>query len=322
MIKKLAGMVVVLSLIMVTAGCSRLNNNQPTQSGQQASELRLGVVPLPHYAHMWIAMKNGYIDEELAKVGVRLKWQTFSLGPMVSEAFAAGHLDVGVMGDFPAFIGRSAGIDYQIVSIASTAPKALALVVKNNSSINNISELKGKKVATTRGAYGTKLLSLLLDKNGMTFNDIQFINMSMDDLSLALVHGDVDAGVMWDPVLTRMGDVGEIRVLADGTDIYPGTAVLVADTKFAASNPKAIEALKIALQRGAQFIKDNPDEAIKLLGEDIKIPPDQLKKVVAKFNYDEALTDSLAADLNDTNVFLQKNGLTKSQVDMQLFIRK
>ncbi|MGB9859707.1 MAG: ABC transporter substrate-binding protein, partial [Moorellaceae bacterium] len=154
-------LLMVLLLSLLGTGCT----NRSPKSAEQATlkAVRLGVVPLPHYAHMWIAKKKGYIDEELAKAGYKVDWQPFSLGPMVSEAFAAGHLDVGVMGDFPAFIGRSAGTDYQIVSIASTAPNALAVVVRKDSSIRSIAELKGKKVGTTRGAYGTKLLSLLLD---------------------------------------------------------------------------------------------------------------------------------------------------------------
>ncbi|MGI9952685.1 aliphatic sulfonate ABC transporter substrate-binding protein [Moorellaceae bacterium AZ2] len=313
-------LLVVVWLSLLGTGCT----NQSPKPAEQATlkAVRLGVVPLPHYAHMWIAKKKGYIDEELAKAGYKVDWQPFSLGPMVSEAFAAGHLDVGVMGDFPAFIGRSAGTDYQIVSIASTAPDALAVVVRKDSSIRSIVDLKGRKVGTTRGAYGTKLLFLLLDKNGMTMNDIQFVNLTMDDLAVALVRGDVEAGVMWDPLLTRMEDAGEIRVIADGTGVYQGTAVIVAATEFTTQNPKAIEALKAAFARGAQFIQDNPDEAIQLLTEDLKIPPDQLKKIVRKFNYDGTITDSLVAELKDTEAFLRKTGLIKNPVDMATFLRK
>ncbi|WP_258360355.1 aliphatic sulfonate ABC transporter substrate-binding protein [Moorella sulfitireducens (nom. illeg.)] len=307
-------------LAFMGAGCA-------TQSSKPAGEtslkpVRLGIVPLPHYAHIWIAKKNGYIEEELARAGYKLDWQPFNLGPVVSEAFAAGHLDVGVMGDFPAFIGRSAGTDYQIVSIASTAPEALAVVVRMDAGISSIADLKGKKVGTTRGAYGTKLLSLLLDKNGMTMDDIRFVNLSMDDLAVALVRGDVDAGVMWDPLLTRMEDAGEISIIANGTGVYQGTAVVVAATKFITENQKAVEALKTAFARGSQFIRDNPDEAIRLLNEDLKIPPEQLKKILRKFNYDGAITDSLVAELKDTEKFLRETGLIKNPVDMEVFLRK
>lgn len=313
-------LLVVVLLSLLGTGCT----NQSPKPAEDAAlkAVRLGIVPLPHYAHIWIAKKKGYIDEELLKAGYKLDWQPLNLGPVVSEAFAAGHLDVGVMGDFPAFIGRAAGTDYQIVSIASTAPKALAVAVGKDAGIRSITDLKGKKVGTTRGAYGTKLLSLLLDKNGMTMNDIQFVNLTMDDLAVALVRGDVDAGVMWDPLLTRMEDAGEIRVIADGTGVYQGTAVVVAATKFTNQNQMAVEALKAAFARGAQFIRDNPEEAIQLLTDDLKIPPAQLEKIVRKFNYDGTITDSLVAELKDTEVFLRKTGLIKNPVDMETFLCK
>lgn len=308
--------------ILAVSGCSSQKTADEKTQQPALQEFRVGIVPLPHYAHMWIAKKKGFIDEELAKEGFKLNWQPFSLGPMVSEAFAANRLDMGVMGDFPAFIGRAAGTDYIIASVASSGPKTLALVVEKNSAINKVTDLKGKKVATTRSAYGQKLLHLLLEKNGMTMNDIVFIHMTMDDLSTALIRGDVDAGVMWDPVITRLEDAGEIKIIADGTDIYEAYAVLMARGQFLNKNPKAADAMLRAFQRGDKYLKENPDECIKLLMEDLKIPESQLKKSIAKFDYNGKITDKFIADMKDTEEFMRKNSILKTSVDVNAFIRK
>ena len=320
--KLFAVMVVILSAVLAVSGCASTPATQTNSDGSALKEIRVGVVPLPHYAHMWVAKKKGFIDEELQKVGFKLKWQPFSLGPMVSEAFAAGHLDMGVMGDFPAFIGRSAGTNYRIASIASAAPKALALVAKKDSDIVKVTDLKGKKVATTKGAYGQKLLSLLLEKNGMTMNDIQFIHMSMDDLATALLRGDIAAGVIWDPLITRMEEAGEIKIVADGTGIYEAYAVVMANGDMLAKNPEAVEAVLRAFQRGDEYLKQNPNECTKLLMEDMRIPESQLTKIISKFNYDGTITDKFVTDMKDTEEFMRKNGLIKTQVDVQSFIRK
>lgn len=321
-LKLFVTMFILLSAILAASGCTSSPSAQTKNDAAILKEIRVGVVPLPHYAHMWVAKKKGFIDEELQKVGFKLKWQPFSLGPMVSEAFAAGHLDVGVMGDFPAFIGRSGGTNYRIASIASAAPKALALVAKKDSNIANITDLKGKKVATTKGAYGQKLLSLLLEKNGMTMKDIQFIHMSMDDLATALLRGDVAAGVMWDPLITRMEEAGEIKIIADGTGIYEAYAVLMANGDMLDKNPEAVDAVMRAFQRGNEYLKQNPDESIKLLMEEMKIPQSQLVKVIGKFNYDGTITDKFVSDMKDTEEFMRKNGLIKNPVDVQTFIRR
>ncbi len=314
--------IILCIAVLVVSGCTSQSATQQKSDAPALKEIRVGIVPLPHYAHMWVAKQKGFIDEELQKVGFKLKWQPFGLGPMVSEAFAADHLDRGVMGDFPAFIGRSAGINYRVVSIASTAPKALALVVKKDSSIVNITDVKGKKVATTKGAYGQKLLTMLMEKNGMTMNDIQFIHMTMDDLSTALIRGDIDAGVMWDPLVTRMEEAGEIRVVADGTGVYEAYAVLMAGGEMLSKNPEAVDAVLRAYQRGNEYIKQNPDECIKLLMEEMKIPESQLVKIVNKFNYNGTITNQFVADMKDTEEFMRKNNLLKTPVDVQDLIRR
>lgn len=322
---KLAGwltVILVLTAVLAISGCTSRSVSQQKGDAPALKELRLGIVPLPHYAHMWVAQKKGFIEEELQKVGFKLKWQPFALGPMVSEAFASDHVDMGVMGDFPAFIGRSAGIDYRIVSVASAAPQALALVVGKDADISKITDLKGKKVATTKGAYGQKLLTMLLEKNGLTMNDIQFIHMTMDDLAAALLRGDVEAGVMWDPLLTRMEEAGEIKVIADGTGVYDAYAVLMAGGSILDKNPEAVDAVLTAFQRGGEYLREKPDESVKLLMEDIKMPQSQLTKIIGKFNYDSTITDKFRADMKDTEEFMRRNSLLKTQVDVDAFICK
>jgi len=314
--------VALLMVVLMGSGCGSQTASQHNATSTDLKELRMGIVPLPHYAHMWVAKKKGFIDEELQRVGYKLQWQPFGLGPMVNESLMAGKLDMGVMGDFPAFIGRSAGTNYHIVSLASTGPKTLALVAPKDSNIMTVADLKGKKVGTTKGSYGQQLLTMLLAKNGLSVNDIQFMHVTMDDLTTALVRGDVDAGVMWEPLITRMEQTGEIRMIADGTDIYEAYAVVVASGDMVDKNPQAIGAVLKAYQRGKEYLKQNPDECMKLLMEDIKIPQPQLVQIINKFNYDGTITDKFVADMKETEGFMSRNELIKNHVNVDAFIRK
>jgi sulfonate transport system substrate-binding protein len=313
---------VFIASAALAGGCGSKPAAPPPGAAPGGPEIRIGIVPLPHYAHMWVAKKKGFLDEELNKAGYRLKWQPFGLGPMVSEAFAAGHIDLGVMGDFPAFIGRAAGTDYRIVAIASAAPKALAMVVRKDSPVTGVAGLRGKKVATTRAAYGQKLLHLLLANNGMTMHDVQFVNMTMDDLATALMRGDIDAGVMWDPLLTRLEQAGEIRVIADGTGVYEAYAVLMAAGDLVAGQPAAVDAVLRAFRRGDDYLRRHPEECAGLLLEDIRMPQPLLTKIIAKFDYNGKITDKFVADMQDTEAFMRKNGLLKNPVDVQAFVRR
>lgn len=315
-------MITILIISLVVGGCANKSTTEQKTAAPEIKELRMGIVPLPHYAHMWVAQKKGFVDEELQKVGYKVKWQPFNIGVMVNEAFASGQLDMGIMGDFPVFIGRSSGTNYRIVSIASAGPQTLAMVAKKDSNIASVADLKGKKIATTKASYGQKLLIALLEKNGMSVQDIQFVHMSMDDLTIALLRGDVDAGVMWEPLITRMEDADEIKVIADGTGVYEAYAVLMASGDMVDKNPQVVDALLRAFKRGNEYLKQHPEESIKLLAEDIKIPPTQMAKIIAKFNYDDTITDKFVADMKDTEAFMRKNDLIKKPVDVDALIRK
>jgi len=319
--KLITSVISLLIIACIVAGCGA-TTTQKTTASAELKELRFGIVPLPHYAHMWVAYKKGFVDEELKKVGYKVKWQPFNIGVMVNEAFTSNQLDMGIMGDFPVFIGRSSGTNYRIVSIASSGPKTLAMVTKKDSPIKSVEELKGKKIATTKASYGQKLLIALLEKNKMSVEDIQFVHMTMDDLTAALVRGDVDAGVMWDPLITRMEDAGEIKIIADGTGIYEAYAVLMASGDMVGKNPQVVDAMLKAFQRGRDYLQQSPEECVKILGEDIKIPPAQMTKIVAKFNYDDKITDKFIVDMKDTEAFMRKNGLIKNPVDVDALVRR
>ncbi|MCW2278499.1 aliphatic sulfonate ABC transporter substrate-binding protein [Heliophilum fasciatum] len=314
----------VVSTFMIGCGSNASKSNEtnaPATEGN-AKEVRLAYVPLPHYSPLLIAKQNGWIEESLKPLNVNVKWNSFSIGPLVSESFAAGGQDVGVMGDFPAIIGRSANVDTRIVGITSTSPQSLALVVPKNSSITSPADLKGKKVATTKGSYGQYLLSQLLESKGLTVNDIKFIHMSMDDVKSALLTGDIDAGVIWDPLLTILEDQNAIRIIADGTGYYQGIAVMIADHKFAAANPKVVTAILAAYERGAQFIKSNPTEAKDLVAKEVKIPPAQLAKIIDRFNYQPAITPEITEELKKSEAFMAKNQIIKNSVDIDKFVDK
>lgn len=156
----------------------------------------------------------------------------------------------------------------------------------------------------------------------MTINDIQFINMSMEDLSTALVRGSIDAGVMWEPVITRLEDADEIKIIADGSQICPAYSVVVASDNILAKDPAAVGAMRKAFQRGNEYLKQNPDECAELLMEEMKMSKQQLMKILKKFDHDGPINDKFIADMQDTESFLRKNGVLKTQVDIAAFIRK
>jgi sulfonate transport system substrate-binding protein len=271
-------------------------------------------------APIFVAKEKGWLQDDLAKYGVTVQWSSFLSGPPMNEAFAAGQLDIGFLGDTAAIIPKSAGQDLRIISSVVTAPTALAIVVPKDSPITSPKELKGKKVATVKGSYGHHLLALVLQNNGLTTNDIQFINMPQGDAVTALANHDIDAAAIWEPVLSQALDNGTARELVDGTGIKQGLLVIVANDSFATQNPVLVQIFLKDYQRGIDYIKSNPQDAAKLIASDIKLQPDQYLKILNKFNYEAGINAADIAELKKSETFMLSAGLIRTPVDIDTYV--
>jgi sulfonate transport system substrate-binding protein len=292
-----------------------------TSSLAHADEIRFATQPIPHYAPIFVAKHKKWLEEELAKVGARpaLKWASFAAGPPINESFAAGQQDFGFLGDTPAIIGKSAGINTRIIGLTSTGPKSLAVVVPVKSGIKSSRDLKGKKVAVVKGSYAHHLLVLVLRKGGLTTSDIEFINLSQADIATSIANGTIDAAAIWEPLITKLETQGTVRVLADGTGIKKGALVIIATNDFVTKHRDQTKAILKAYQRGAEFIKANPKAAAQLIAKDVNLSTDLLLKVLAKFDYNPALQAADIEELKTVEVFMKNNAIIKSHVNIDTF---
>ncbi|MGC9966009.1 MAG: aliphatic sulfonate ABC transporter substrate-binding protein [Geobacteraceae bacterium] len=287
-----------------------------------ADEIRIATQPIPHYAPIFVAKHKEWLEEELAKAGAKpvIKWASFSAGPPINESFAAGQQDIGFLGDTPAIIGRAAGIDTRIIGLASNGPESLAVIVPTKSNIKSPKDLRGKKAAVVKGSYAHHLLVLVLQKEGLTVNDIDLINLSQADIATAIVNGNIDAAAVWEPIITKLESEGAVRVLTDGTGIKKGILVIIATNDFAGKHREQTKALLRAYQRGAQFIESNPKEAAQLIAGDVNLPADLLLKVLAKFDFHPAIHADDIDEIKASEAFMLSAGLIKTPVNIDAFV--
>jgi len=305
------------------AGCSKetgSTDGSDKGTGIQAEEIRVATQPGPQMAPILVVKHKGWLEDELAKVGVAVKWTSFLSGPPMNESFAAGEQDIGFLGDSAAIIPRSEGQDLRVVGVAGTAAKGLAIVVPKDSAITSPKQLKGKKVAAVKGSYGHHLLALVLQNNGLTTDDIEFLNFSTADSATALINKNIEAAAIWEPLLTRLLDQGAIRVLVDGTGIKQGLLVIVAENDFAKQNPELVKTFLKAYQRGIDYLETNPQEAAELIADEIKLEPEQFLKVLGKFEYNPAIHADDIAELKKSEAFMLEAGITRKSVDIDAFI--
>ncbi|HEX3502825.1 MAG TPA: ABC transporter substrate-binding protein [Xanthobacteraceae bacterium] len=137
---------------------------------------------------------KGYLDQEFKNDGVAIDWQfPRGTGPAINEAFANGQLDFASYGGLPNIVGRGAGLHTKVIAAYGTSPTYI--VARNGSGIESIADLKGKKIALSRGTILQLSLASVLDRLGLSEKDVQIFDLITADQISAIQSGDVDAVV-------------------------------------------------------------------------------------------------------------------------------
>jgi sulfonate transport system substrate-binding protein len=287
-------------------------------AAEKLKEVRIATQPSLSYIPIFVAKQKHWLDDDLKKDGITIKWTSFISGPPENESFAAGQQDIGFAGDTPVIILRSAGVKIHIVGVASVGPKTIALVAARNSGIKTLADLKGKRIGVTKGSIAHDLLYSLLQKANLKIDDIKVVHLQPADLINAFNHGDIDAGAAWEPFLGKLEENG--TRIADGTGLKQGLRPIFVRDEFASANPELVAKLLKAYQRGYEFAKAHPQEAAQLVAPEVRLPPEQIFKVISNFNYNPIIRPECVSDLKRTEAFLRNHNLSRSRVDIDAFI--
>jgi sulfonate transport system substrate-binding protein len=165
----------------------------------RASSLdRIGVDYAYYNPPSLVLKQKGWLEEALAKQGTAVDW-VLSLGSNKANGFlAAGAVQFGSTAGSAAFLARANGIPIKTVFLYSR-PEWTALVVGKDSPLRTLGDLRGKKIAATRGTDPWFFLLRSLRTVGLEQTDVTIVDLQHPDGRAALERGEVDAWAGLDP---------------------------------------------------------------------------------------------------------------------------
>ncbi|WP_315777648.1 MULTISPECIES: aliphatic sulfonate ABC transporter substrate-binding protein [unclassified Bradyrhizobium] len=210
---------------------------------------------------------NGELEKALTPLGIKVSWHEFSSGLPLLEAINIGSIDVGAdVADTVPVFAQAAGARLAYVAEEAASPSAQAILVATASPTKTLAELKGRKIAVTKGAGSHYLLLAALAKAGLTFKDITPAYLPPADGRTAFVSNNVDAWVAWDPFLTSTIRQSGARVLADGSDgLASYKRYYLASADYAAGHGDALNVIYGKLVETGKWVKANPGAAASQL---------------------------------------------------------
>jgi sulfonate transport system substrate-binding protein len=149
-----------------------------------------------------VLKEKGLLEKEFEKDRVGIRWVQTLGSNKALEFLNAGSIDFGSTAGAAALIGRINGNPIKSIYVYSR-PEWTALVTGKDTSINKIEDLKGRRVAVTRGTDPHIFLVRALRSVGLSERDITPVLLQHPDGKTALIRGDVDAWAGLDPMMAQ-----------------------------------------------------------------------------------------------------------------------
>lgn len=260
---------------------------------------------------------NGGLEKVLEPLNVQVTWHEFTSGLPILEALNLGKIDLSAdVADTVPVFAQAAGARIVYVAEEAPSPAAQAIVVPRLSPIHSVAELKGKKIAVTKGAGSHYLLLAALSAQGLSFKDIQPAYLTPADGRAALAGGSVDAWVAWDPFLASAQQQSGVRILADGTGLASYKRYYLSSESLADRRPDVLAAIFETLRTTGNWAKAHPDEVAATLSGQWGIEPAVVAAANARRSYQvgPVRADQLSEQQRIADAF-QADGLLPRRVD-------
>ena len=206
-------------------------------------------------ALVYVAEDQGFFEEN----GLEVTIKDYGSGKAAADALLAGEADIATSADFVFVSNSFEHTDLRIFGTVATA-EVKELVARKDKGITTTDDLIGKKIGVTKKSGGEFALGTFLIFNGLSYQDVELIDLKPSEIVEAVLNGDVDAGFTWDPNVYDMKEE-----LGDNAISWPGGQdfyfVLITKEDWIENNPAAAERFMKSLLEAEDYIKDNSEES-------------------------------------------------------------
>jgi sulfonate transport system substrate-binding protein len=296
-----------LAALAILAGCSKA----PAEAKPEAVRLDYAT-----YNPVGLLLKEKrFLEDDLARDGVKVEWAKSLGSNKALELLSSRSVDFGSTAGAAALIARANGNPIRAIYVYSK-PEWTALVAPKDSPIQSIADLRGKKVAVTRGTDPFVFLLRALDSAGLTDKDVELVPLQHPDGKAALERGDVHAWSGLDPLMaTSEADHG-VRLFFRNPD-WNTYGVLNVREDFAAKHPAYVKRVLAAYERARAYAIAHPDELRAVLAREARLTDDVAARVLARTDIsDPTIGEKQRQSIAAAGDVLKKTGVVKPETDV------
>lgn len=306
-----ASLVLTVLLVPLIAACGGA-----PQAAAKPAEIRLDYA---YYNPSSLVLRRfGWLEEDLKADGITVKWVLSAGSNKANEYLRSDAVDFGSTAGAAALLARANGSPIQAVYIFSK-PEWAALVVAKDSPIATVADLKGKKIAATKGTDPYFFLLRALNEAGLSSADVEIVNLQHADGKVALERGQVDAWAGLDPHMAQTELEQGSKLIYRNID-FNSYGFLNAREAFLKEHPAYVERVLAQYERARTWILENPDEAAQILADEAKLSLEVAKKELVErtvLTGSPTPGDEHAAVLRAIIPIFQAENQVKPEVDVE-----
>lgn len=289
--------------------------------------VRVGYLPISTSLPNWIADTEGFAE----KHGIQVEFKRFANSNLLLTALLNGEIDAtSVCADEPILGAAATGqapfeFEIYLQEVLTSDRLFEAILVKKDSDVELLSNLKGKTLACFPGSQLQAYAEIILESTGVDPSDVKLIQLPPANMLPALESGTVDALFALEPIITIGEAKGLTRVLEPSPIVMrigEGEAICAASflvsSKWADSNSEAADAFVRSVHAAVEMIEDDYARCAKHYPKFTPIPPEIAERVViTRFaTHENPDLDGLRQELQ----ILQDAGTIKNDVEVARLI--
>ncbi len=308
-----------LRLILSAALTATLSLGFASQPAQAADPLKEIRIDWATYNPVSLVLKDQkLLEKEFEKDGIAIRWVQSAGSNKALEFLNAGSLDLGSTAGAAALIGKINGNPIKSVYVFSR-PEWTALVTKSDA-IKTVADLKGKRVAVTRGTDPHIFLVRALADAKLTEKDVKLVLLQHADGRTALERGDVEAWAGLDPIMASAEVENGARLFfrkpADNT-----WGVLNAREEFAKNYPDVIKRVLAVYETARLWSLANPKELSKSLVDATKLSDAVIAKQLERTELTHGPIGAVQSEtIIAAGLALQEAGVLKPDVNIKAVV--
>ena len=260
---------------------------------------------------------KGLLEKEFAKDGIGIRWVQTLGSNKALEFLNAGSIDFGSTAGSAALLAKINGNPIKSIYVYSQ-PEWTALVTRKDTKIAKIEDLKGKRVAVTRGTDPHIFLVRALQSVKLTEKDIVPVLLQHPDGKTALIRGDVDAWAGLDPMMAQaeVEDGARLFYRNKGANTW---GILNVREEFLKDHPDLVKRVLAVYEQARKFSLANYDEEKRVFIAVTKLPGNVVDKQLKERT--DITHSRIGAPQRDSilaaGLALQQAGVIKADVNVK-----